>query len=640
MEKYTGDGIKKYEYVMEPSEIREFCMAVLWEQFKCRKGAWLRLLLIVALEFLIIPKAALLVVGLLLLLFVVSGIYNYTVTYKLLSGQPWCVWVEGGTFKAIRGDYSEVPCRNIQFIRIKKHLVMLGYMQAVKRPAWFVMPSRVFVNGMEREAFLNQIRNPQAEAGAEYTDAVQTRMESADGYRTEYGSVAGQEMAGAQGMADLQEYMRFHFMLDGERWVRFQKGAADILNSTSLGIPMRLYGMIIVGPVMAVAVTVCSYFVARTLNWMLVVFCLSITIWMILRLYCRNPEKEIRKQLRSPEIAAKVCGPWQVSLAREGITAIMPMDMKSIYSWDSLQWLVETEEAFYLFHQDKRHYIMVAKASFVSWEQVDAFHRICAEHGIRKAAPKRAFYVPGWLTWVIFVLIIGVSLAVLMASIFRDTSVVTGNARAEYPVYVPLDQQVEVLASLGISVPEETVASVREFMTKYDNYDLVEGSPYTWLLMDVGVPEYDEDWNLVGYSDQVFWFDFEGSDLSTDYIDILNGMLALAQGSAIEGVSDIREEIDDAEWERGWGTVTVSLDWQGQTYLYDMKMFYDWIDEEVLGILNPLLEKEGSQKYFYVTGDNGQGAIVFFCTPQWAEEFEQKTGLLLEMTRTKADKIR
>lgn len=640
MEAYRSDSIKKYEYVMDPSEIREFCRAVLWEQIKCRKGAWLRLLLIVALESLIIPKAALLVVGLLLLMFVVSGIYNYTVTYKLLAGQPWCVWVEGGTFKAIRGDYSEIPCGNIQFIRIKKHLVMLGYLQAVKRPAWFVMPSRVFVNELEREDFLNQIRNPQTEAGAEYTGAAQAGTGTADGYRTEYDGAAGREMAGAQGVADPQEYMHFSYMLDGERWVRFQKGAADILNSTSLGMPMRLYGMIIVGLVMAVAVTVCSYFVARTLNWMLVVFCLSITIWMILRLYCRNPEKEIRKQLRSPEIAAKVCGPWQVSLAREGITAIMPMDMKSIYSWDSLQWLVETEEAFYLFHQDKRHYIMVAKASFVSWEQVDAFHRICAEHGIRKAAPKRAFYVPGWLTWVIFVLIIGVSLAVLMASIFRDTSGVTGNARAEYPVYVPLDQQVEVLASLGISVPEETVASMREFMTKYDNYDLVEGSPYTWLLMDVGVPEYDEDWNLVGYSDQVFWFDFEGSDLSTDYIDILNGMLALAQGSAIEGVSDIREEIDDAEWERGWGTVTVSLDWQGQTYLYDMKMFYDWIDEEVLGILNPLLEKEGSQKYFYVTGDNGQGAIVFFCTPQWAEEFEQKTGLLLEMTRTKADKIR
>lgn len=638
MEAYRNDSIKKYEYVMEPSEIREFCLAVLWEQYKCRKGAWLRLMLIVALEFLIIPEAALLVVGLILLMLIASGVYNYTVTYKLLSGQPWCVWVEDGRFKAVRRDYSEVPCRNIQFIRIKKHLVMLGYMQAVKRPAWFVMPLRVFVNVMERENFLNQIRNPQTEAGTEYTGAAQAG--TADGYRTEYDGAAGQEMAGAQGMADPQEYMHFSYMLDGERWVRFHKGVADILNSTSLGTPMRLYGMIIVGLLMAVVTTACSYFVARTFNWLLLFFCLSITIWMILRLYCRNPEKAIRKQLRSPEMAAKVCGSWQVSLAREGITVIMPMDMKSIYSWDSLQWLVETEEAFYIFHQDKRHYIMVAKESFVSWEQVDAFHRICADHGIQKVAPKRAFYVPGWLGWVIFALIIGVGLTVLTANILRDTRDVIGDVRDDYPAYVPLDQQVEVLASLGISVPEETVASAREFMTKYDMYDMVEGSPYTWLLMDVGAPEYDEDWNLVGYSDQVFWFDFEGVDLSTDYIYILNGMLALAQGSPVESVSDIMEEIDDAEWEKGRGIVTVSLDWQGQTYLYDMRMFYDWIDEGILGILNPLLEKEGSQKYFYVTGDNGQGAIVFFCTPQWAEEFMEKTGLLLEMTRTKADKVR
>lgn len=630
MEEYRTDSIKKYEYVMESSEIREFCLAVLWEQVKCRKGTWLRLLLIVALEFLIIPEAALLVVGLILLMFVVSGIYNYTVTYKLLSGQPWCVWVEDGKFKTVRGDYSEVPCRNIQFIRMKKHLVMLGYMQAVKRPAWFVMPLRVFVNAMEREDFLNQIRNLQAEARAEYT-----------------GAACG-------GMANPQEYMRFHFMLDGERWVRFQKGAADILNSTSLGTPMRLYGMVIVGLVMAVATTACSYFVARTFNWMLVVFCFSITIWMILRLYCRNPEKEIRKQLRSPEIAAKVCGLWQVSLAGEGITAIMPMDMKSIYTWDSLQWLVETEEAFYLFHQDKRHYIMVAKESFVSWEQVDAFHRICADHGMQKVPSKKAFYVPGWLTWVIFALIIGVSLTVLTGKILGNTRDMTEDVmeaqreqnsgymeldRDDYPGYVPLDKQVAVLASLGISVPEETVASMQEFMTEYDMYDLVEGSPYTWLLMDVGAPAYDEDFNLVGYSDQVFWFDFEGLDIYTDYITVLNGMLALAQGSPIESISEIREDIDDAEWERGWGTVTVSLDWQGQTYLYDMKMDYDWIDGEVLGILNPLLEQEGSQKYFYATGDDGQGAIVFFCTPQWAEEFEKKTGLLLGMSRTKADEI-
>ena len=30
-----------------------------------------------------------------------------------------------------------------------------------------------------------------------------------------------------------------------------------------------------------------------------------------------------------------------------------------------------------------------------------------------------------------------------------------------------------------------------------------------------------------------------------------------------------------------------------------------------------------------MTGDNGQGAIVFFCTEEWAENFREATGLEL-----------
>ncbi|MDE5719044.1 MAG: hypothetical protein K2I53_15850, partial [Lachnospiraceae bacterium] len=151
---------------------------------------------------------------------------------------------------------------------------------------------------------------------------------------------------------------------------------------------------------------------------------------------------------------------------------------------------------------------------------------------------------------------------------------------------------------------------------------------------------YDEEWNLTGYSEEVFWFDFEGFDISTDYIDVLNGMLALAQGSALDGVSDIRENTEDVDWERGRGTAGVSLTWKEQTYSYDMEVYNDWIDGRVLGIFNPLLEQEGSRKYFYAAGDNGQGAIVFFCTPEWAEQFTQKTGLALEKSTAKADEVR
>ena len=70
-----------------------------------------------------------------------------------------------------------------------------------------------------------------------------------------------------------------------------------------------------------------------------------------------------------------------------------------------------------------------------------------------------------------------------------------------------------------------------------------------------------------------------------------------------------------------------------------MEVYYDWIDGRVLGILNPLLQQESSQEYFYVTGDNGQGVIIFLCTPDWAQQFSNETGLTLELCTTQADDI-
>ena len=64
-----------------------------------------------------------------------------------------------------------------------------------------------------------------------------------------------------------------------------------------------------------------------------------------------------------------------------------------------------------------------------------------------------------------------------------------------------------------------------------------------------------------------------------------------------------------------------------------MDMQYDWIDGDVLGMLNALLVQGGSGKFFYAAGDNGQGAIVFFCTAEWAEDFGEATGLDLSNYR-------
>ncbi len=589
------NGSRRYEYVMDEAEIREFCLRAFLEQLKCSKKTGIRLLVILAAELLLVPEAAALTVLLMAVTVAAVGIYNYAATSKLLRGQPGSVWIEDGRLKAQRRDYGEIPCRDIKLLRRTKRLLMMGYMQGARRPVWFMIPLRSFRDGHEVDLFLAALRDPVTQEN--YYD---------------------------------QAYLRFQFQIDGERWVRLQKGAADLINGGSLGRSARTNGILIWGSVMTVVLTVVSCLISGRFHWMFVCYGFVLAVLMCLRLYCLDPEKPIRNQLKQPEVAARACGLWQVSLTEEGVSLAMPAGIRNVYLWASLAWLLETEEAFYLFHKDKKHFVMIAKESFLSWDQVDLFHRICADHGIQKIVPKKARYVPGWLIWTLLGVFLLALFGIVMVRAFLTERDEPGVVSVDVYERVPLEEQVEVLESLGLQVPEETAASVRSSMEEYGMYDLVEESPYTWLLTDMGAPTYDEEWNVTGYAADVFWFDFEGFDISTDYIDILNGMLALAEGSCLDDVTDIREDMTDADWESGRGTVTVSLRWKGEPYEWDMEMYNDWIDVSVLGILNPLLEQEGSQEYFYATGDNGQGAIVFFCTQEWAEQFTQKTGLVLE----------
>ncbi len=589
------NGSRKYEYVMDEAEIREFCLHAFLEQLKYSKKTGIRLLVILVAELLLIPEAAALTVLLMVVMVVSVGIYNYSATSKLLRGQPGSVWIEDGRLKAQRRDYGEIPCRDIRLVRRTKRLLMMGYMQRAGRPAWFMIPLRSFRDGHEVDLFLAALRDPVTQEN--YYD---------------------------------QAYLRFQFQIDGERWVHLQKGAADLINGGSLGRSARLYGMLIWGSVMTVVLTVISCLISGRFHWLFICYGFVMAVLVSLRLYCRDPEKAIRNQLKQPETAARACGLWQVSLTEEGVSLTMPADMRNKYLWTSLAWLLETEEAFYLFHKDKKHFVMIAKESFLSWDQVHLFHRICADHGIQKIVPKKARYVPGWLIWTLFGVFLLAFFGIVIAGAFLSEKDEPGVALGNVYERVSLEEQIEVLESLGLHVPEETVSSVRSSMEEYGMYDLVEESPYTWLLMDMGAPMYDEEWNVTGYDGDVFWFDFEGFDISTDYIHILNGMLTLAEGSCLDDVTDIREDMTDADWESGRGTVTVSLRWKGESYKWDMEMYNDWIDPGVLGVLNPFLEQEGSQESFYATGDNGQGAIVFFCTQEWAEQFTRKTGLVLE----------
>ena len=606
---------RKYEYILESVEIREFCRKALIEQIKRRRVFWILLSVLLLLEACYLPRGGLAVVLMLTLVFGTVGIQNNVVIRKQIEGQLWTIWVENGKLKSRRENYSEMPCESIQFIRITRRLLMLGYLQSPKRTAWFVIPLRVFQDVQERDAFIDRIRKPWQTFTTEAP--METEEESA------------------------QVYLRLAYMLDAEKWVRFSKRALGIAQAGTMGKRDRILGMVVSGCLIAVILPVSLSFIVGGFSWILMGLCIFVAALMILRIYFQDPEKRLRKQVQMPGAANRECGLWQVSFAEEGITVDLPGRIKNFYVWESIGYLVETEEAFYLFNRDKKRFIVIAKESFQTWDQVHCFRRLCEEKGIRTLAEKRMHYMPTW-AYVVAILLYLIVCGYLVAFwFFRDYWSGEGLTdtvyETNYPDYVPLDQQVIVLKALGLSVDRDQVESLRENMETYGMQEFVEGNPYTSLLIDMGAPDYDDDLRIVGYSDEVFWFDFEGFDLSTDYIDILNGMLALSQGSCLDGVADIEEDTEKVNWESGRGTVTVSLTYNESQYQWDMEAYYDWIDGDVLGIFNALLEQEDSQKFFYATGDDGQGAIVFFCTEEWARGFEMATGLEMERSSTPAD---
>lgn len=645
------ENMKKYEYILDQTEIREFSFYAILEQAKYHKGRWFRLLIILVLELVLIPRVAGWMAVLIAVLLLVSMIRTYHNTGKSISGQRWTVWLDGGMLKVNRDGSSEVPCSNIQLMRTTRRLLMLGYLQTAQRPVWFIVPLRVFADVQERECFLDRIRHPQDMADS---DAIA----QADG-------------------------IRFTYVLDEMKWVHFHKGAVGILASGTLGRAERLR-VVLVWSVFAVLMTLsCAYLAAGRLSWPWVVYALCIAILITVRAFFRDPEKALKKQIRTPVVRDRECGVWQVTLSESGIYTKLSTGIRNFYAWDMLEWYVETGDAFYVFHKDKRHYVLIAKESFQDWNQVSAMHELCARKGVKYVQGRKTHYLPDW-AFALVVVFFAISCILIMSiSIFwnhvqetreqlrrmlqesRETSWQKESEPGsyldqethetswqeesglidypdqkprgilwqddfdpdDYPDYVPLNKQVEVLESFGFEVSEEVVESVRDSMTEYGLQVSIEGYPYTWLLTNLGAPQYNEDWTVIEeYPRDVFWFDFEG----WDYTDVLNGMLALAEDSCLDTVTNISEDDSKVNWERGKGTLAVSLEWDGQTYHWDMNVHYDWMDSDVLGILNALLAEGNSQKYFYATGDNGQGVIVFFCTAEWAEKFGEATGLELE----------
>lgn len=613
--------MKQYTFRLTKKETMEFCIRAVWEQQRRRLWPWILIVLIIILEMLYKPWMSLSLAGMILMMMALVILQNYFAIKPAFTEKERRIWLEDGMLKTDAGEYAEMPCSSITIVKVSRHLLLLGHFRGKRQIAWRPIPLRVFADRREQELFLDQLRQAQH---------VQQKN------HTEEGRQERQQEA----------IFIFSFPVDQEKWVQILTGASDLISAGTLGrtkesrLAMFFYGIAVLFMVAFWGFLTGGEFFA------ILFLILGTCLLVLLKVKNENPEKKIRRQIRMGMIQNDIYGEWEVSVREDGVFQSGPGNLKSFWPWELQGWLVETERIFYLFLKSKKGFIMIPKESMESREQAAAFEQLCRKKGVTVVQGKKRKYVPGWIfTVCLCVLVLGYLAACVWTGFGSAGKKMPKEAQdytaeqeewaqafdpADYPDYVPLDEQVETLRALGFTVPDDLVEYIRDAMQENGMRAYVEGYPYTWLLSQLGMPRYDENWEIIGHSEEVFWFDFEGWDIGTDYVEVLEGMCALAKGGVLASVENIREDTEHVNWEEGNGTVAVILEWKGREYSWTMDVENDWIDGEVLGILNCLLEKEGAAERFYATGDDGQGALVFFGTAEWAEKFEKATGLALD----------
>ena len=612
--------MNRYTFCFTKKELKEFSIRAVLEQYRRRGRVWVILLLLCVLEAFISPAFSVVI----LFLFAAALGVDMFRTCRFLEKEHFLekriLWVEDGLLKSSACGAGEIPCSRINIIVKSKNLLMLGYSQSKRQIVWYPLPLRVFENAGELERFrelFGKTENPAAGWSA---------------------GMGRQPQTGA--------VFSFTFPVDEEKWISIYKNALMTINSGTLGFPQNMKTFLgVYGVVFAVA-GLFWFFRSGDHTPVFPAALFLMLVFLMLLQWKSDPEKTIRKQVRNGTLQNDIYGVWELHLMEEGVIQIMAGRSRSFLKWEEFGWLVETDEEFLLFKKNKVQFIPILKEGIQSYQQAEAMCRFCESRGIAGLPSKRMKYLPGWFFYVglAFVLLAMFAVGIWSgfardrqraeaqkeAAAYADNEWTEAFDPADYPDYVPLDGQVETLRSLGFSITDQLADRVRGVMEDDMTRVYVEGYPYTWLLTELGVPSRDENGRICGYPEEVFWFDFEGWDISNDYTEVLEGMLALAGDSPLEDVTEISEDTEKMDWEAGSGSITVKLLWKGRSCSWDMDVEYDWIDPDILGVFNGLLEQTDAAERFYVIGDNGQGALVFYRTAEWAQAFEKATGLVPE----------
>ena len=186
---------------------------------------------------------------------------------------------------------------------------------------------------------------------------------------------------------------------------------------------------------------------------------------------------------------------------------------------------------------------------------------------------------------------------------------------------VTLEEQLKVLEGFGIHCTSERllegVEEQREFAESEDGV-------YVCLLETIGFAE--------PFSDKVYAFDSEVSDIELMYTEFLSRIQLLMQNEA--GFNEVQETFDEEEGRHG-----VTFVYNGHTYSFEADDEGDWMDFHIIDFINDVFEKENNEKRLLCMLNESQGFNVLYQTVAWAKKFAEATSIPLCLSSDTLDYI-
>ena len=288
-------------------------------------------------------------------------------------------------------------------------------------------------------------------------------------------------------------------------------------------------------------------------------------------------------------------------------------------SYSSLRRILETEDTLVLI-LEKNQFLPVRKYSIRGGTPRELCTYLSSHAGLRKSAPSRG--KAGTVVTVAYTLVIAFGLCVSLAKEYSDP------ARNANPIE-GYRQAAEELKSLGITgVTPELLEEIEAIYAEFTDYGYTPDYRLD-LLCYLGMGEYsDETWEWTPPDSGVFWFDSEAINVGTMYTDLLRGIRSLDPEAL--NFSEIEEDLSQVNIELGKGRREISFLWEGERHSFTAKENYDWVDTDVIDDIARLVAKSSTGKRLYFAWDGGQGFLVFYADPQWANAFRQATGIVLK----------